>query len=70
MPLNISSEDYELMILEKIKPIEPQILEIIKAVEKLCPTYEEGFCFIEDNTQDEYIRYFMLKIYELRNKNI
>ena len=70
MPLNITNNDYEMMILEKIKPMEPFILEVIEAIEKHCPTYEEGFCFIEDNASDEYIKYFMLKVYEVRNKNI
>lgn len=70
MPLNITNEDYEMMILEKIKPMEPFIMEVIEEIERRFPSYEEGFCFIEDNATDEYIRYFMLKIYEVRNKNI
>lgn len=70
MPLNITNEDYEMMILEKIKPMEPFIMEVIEEIERRFPSYEEGFCFIEDNASDEYIRYFMLKIYEVRNKNI
>jgi hypothetical protein len=67
MPLIISPEDFEISKLDKLKAMEPFLMLIIKEVENRFDNYEEGFVFIEDNIKDEYIRFFMLKIYEVRN---